>query len=281
MDGVEAGWHPDPEGRHELRYWNGVDWSEHVSDGGVTAVDPLTPVVVTPVGLPPVPAAPSRSRKPWGLIVIGVIVAAAVAGGLIVFVGGDDGGGGNAFGTRQLAVDADNPLVAIRLDLDAGQAFRYRVVPGAGDVDLVAVIAGDNDTTLQTTELDLFTEATETVAADELSDFFTDSAATFSDSDGLDSLGFGDEEWWEFDRADFGLEGDGESGFFAAPVSGDYLLIVGTYDGENFSDFELTVEEYGERFDFEVEESDIEEQFSDASDFFADPDFFSDIDFSD
>jgi len=38
-----AAWHPDPTGRHELRYWDGTQWSEHVSDGGVQSVSPLTP----------------------------------------------------------------------------------------------------------------------------------------------------------------------------------------------------------------------------------------------
>lgn len=38
-----AAWHPDPTGRHELRYWDGSQWTEHVSDGGVQSVSPLTP----------------------------------------------------------------------------------------------------------------------------------------------------------------------------------------------------------------------------------------------
>lgn len=28
------GWHPDPEGKHDLRYWDGGQWTSHVSDGG-------------------------------------------------------------------------------------------------------------------------------------------------------------------------------------------------------------------------------------------------------
>ncbi len=36
-----AAWHPDPTGRHELRYWDGLQWSEHVSDAGAATVDPL------------------------------------------------------------------------------------------------------------------------------------------------------------------------------------------------------------------------------------------------
>ena len=29
-----AEWLPDPTGRHELRYWDGARWSDHVSDRG-------------------------------------------------------------------------------------------------------------------------------------------------------------------------------------------------------------------------------------------------------
>ena len=36
-----AAWHPDPYGRHQLRYWNGTAWTEHVSNNGVAAVDPV------------------------------------------------------------------------------------------------------------------------------------------------------------------------------------------------------------------------------------------------
>jgi uncharacterized protein YxjI len=34
-----AAWHPDPTGRHQLRYWDGQDWTEHVSDHGIPAID--------------------------------------------------------------------------------------------------------------------------------------------------------------------------------------------------------------------------------------------------
>ncbi|MEX2324226.1 MAG: DUF2510 domain-containing protein [Nitriliruptoraceae bacterium] len=36
-----AAWHPDPTGRHEYRYWDGQQWTEHVANGGVAAIDPL------------------------------------------------------------------------------------------------------------------------------------------------------------------------------------------------------------------------------------------------
>ncbi|HWJ08256.1 MAG TPA: AIM24 family protein [Nocardioides sp.] len=36
-----AAWHPDPTGRHELRYWDGSQWTEHVSDHGVQSTSPV------------------------------------------------------------------------------------------------------------------------------------------------------------------------------------------------------------------------------------------------
>jgi hypothetical protein len=36
-----ASWLPDPTGRHQLRYWDGAHWTEHVSDGGATTNDPV------------------------------------------------------------------------------------------------------------------------------------------------------------------------------------------------------------------------------------------------
>lgn len=36
-----AGWHADPSQRHQLRYWDGAAWTEHVHDDGLSAADPL------------------------------------------------------------------------------------------------------------------------------------------------------------------------------------------------------------------------------------------------
>ena len=36
-----AAWHPDPTGRHEHRYWDGTEWTDHISNGGVAGTDPL------------------------------------------------------------------------------------------------------------------------------------------------------------------------------------------------------------------------------------------------
>jgi len=67
----EAAWHPDPTGRHELRWWDGTEWTDNVSDQGVAGNDPLAPpaqpVVATPQpqwGAPATPFTPTPSGPP-------------------------------------------------------------------------------------------------------------------------------------------------------------------------------------------------------------------------
>jgi uncharacterized RDD family membrane protein YckC len=50
-----ARWAPDPLGRHHYRYWDGAQWTEHVSDDGVVSTDPpnANPTPSTPAASPP------------------------------------------------------------------------------------------------------------------------------------------------------------------------------------------------------------------------------------
>lgn len=41
MSDIPAGWQPDPRGRHEYRYWDGTQWTDHVSDQGEVSSDPV------------------------------------------------------------------------------------------------------------------------------------------------------------------------------------------------------------------------------------------------
>jgi uncharacterized protein YxjI len=45
-----ANWYPDPFGRHELRYWDGARWTEHVASHGRQTVDPPEGEVKTVLG---------------------------------------------------------------------------------------------------------------------------------------------------------------------------------------------------------------------------------------
>ena len=42
MAETPANWYPDPHGRAELRYWDGVNWTEHISNDGVQGTDVLS-----------------------------------------------------------------------------------------------------------------------------------------------------------------------------------------------------------------------------------------------
>lgn len=40
MTDSTPGWQPDPSGKHDHRYWDGSQWTDNVSDGGVASTDP-------------------------------------------------------------------------------------------------------------------------------------------------------------------------------------------------------------------------------------------------
>jgi Protein of unknown function (DUF2510) len=57
------GWHDDPTGRHESRYFDGTGWTDNVVDGARPSRDPFETVVdETPYGefVPPVSLAPGE-----------------------------------------------------------------------------------------------------------------------------------------------------------------------------------------------------------------------------
>lgn len=68
MPAAPANWYADPFGRHELRYFDGTQWTEHVSSHGKAAVDP-------PVGAGHVPVVERATEK-----VVGDVQRAGTAG---------------------------------------------------------------------------------------------------------------------------------------------------------------------------------------------------------
>jgi hypothetical protein len=90
-DPLGPGWHPDPAGRHEYRYWDGAYWTEHVVDGGVESVDPLTGGVHTPQPPPASGTRPVRAGPAPGLLVSVAILAAAMIIGVAIVATRDGG----------------------------------------------------------------------------------------------------------------------------------------------------------------------------------------------
>ena len=75
-DASPAAWHPDPYGRHELRYWDGTQWTEHVSSHGRQSVDP-------PGGAPHVPVVDRATEAIVGDVATAGASTAAAGGGTV------------------------------------------------------------------------------------------------------------------------------------------------------------------------------------------------------
>jgi uncharacterized protein YxjI len=88
-----ASWHPDPFGRHELRYWDGAQWTEHVSSHGRQSTDP-------PVGGGAVPTVNRATAK-----VVGDVAAAGATGSAA--------GGGTIFTEPVLVVNQKAKLIEV------------------------------------------------------------------------------------------------------------------------------------------------------------------------
>jgi uncharacterized protein (AIM24 family) len=62
---MTADWHPDPTGRHELRYWDGSQWTEHVVDQGVQSTAPMDAAPQPDLGQAQQPASQPQAQ-PYG-----------------------------------------------------------------------------------------------------------------------------------------------------------------------------------------------------------------------
>ncbi|HEX7097097.1 MAG TPA: DUF2510 domain-containing protein [Acidimicrobiales bacterium] len=92
---MAPGWYPDPTGRHEHRYYNGTEWTEQVSDGGVIGLDPInsTPVTGAPGAKPQSwPRRAARRYLGWPLWakIAAPVAALAVVGGVANAVSDDE-----------------------------------------------------------------------------------------------------------------------------------------------------------------------------------------------
>jgi hypothetical protein len=147
-----SGWYADPAGRHQSRYWDGVQWTDQVADQGIQAVDPLGPPPAGGSGGPP-----PRKGPPMALIVgLGALAAVAVFVGLFLVLGrgedggstpstteqasddgGDDGGDSDLdYGTRVEESELSaGEFESVTVELRAGDLLRVKVVPDDPDLD--------------------------------------------------------------------------------------------------------------------------------------------------
>jgi hypothetical protein len=81
MKVADVGWQPDPTGRYEYRYWDGIDWCDDVFDDGLMFRDPMS------IGVLPPPVERSRRWAPrLALLGAGALLAGGVAMAALVVV---------------------------------------------------------------------------------------------------------------------------------------------------------------------------------------------------
>ena len=89
----DAGWYPDPNRRHELRWFDGEHWTTSVMDGGQAAQDdplaaPDTPVRIPTASAPALQRARGLSGCAIAAIVGGVLSAATFVIAIVAVVAG-------------------------------------------------------------------------------------------------------------------------------------------------------------------------------------------------
>lgn len=158
--GPPPDWYPDPMGRHEFRYWDGVTWTEQVSSHGRQSIDPVdsaAPKAVTgqqaPAavqdqvdrhaqqvekrGAPPAPTGPAPAggglldqpllvvNQKWKLIEVNTEFAIY------------DANGTQIGSVRQVGQSKFKKVVRFLGDLDQYFTHKYQVVDAAGQVQLM------------------------------------------------------------------------------------------------------------------------------------------------
>ena len=210
------GWHPDPSGRHELRWWDGATFTDQVADAGVTSTDPGTgPVVPVNPMLPPDLTGRRASKLPVILAALGAFIVVLA---LLFLLRGDDGGGGTgAFegsvsdeedGRHEVSVDGETVIV---VEVDPEEDF-----------DVVVGFEVDGE------------------AADRIEELYEGTPfAEAAEEDEVDSLVF---------RRDAGFDGEDEVTFLAVPSGVDTTVVITGFDGAE-GDYQVTIE----AFDLEVD----------------------------
>lgn len=66
MTGDAPGWQADPTGRFEHRYWDGSQWTDHVSNAGVASTDAFATAAESASPAAPEPTTPVDDAPGWG-----------------------------------------------------------------------------------------------------------------------------------------------------------------------------------------------------------------------
>jgi hypothetical protein len=217
-----AGWHPDPLGRHQLRFWDGAYWSDHVADRGVVSVDPMTPATGVYAAYGTQPAAPvqpkRRHTKTWVALGLIVVVLLLAVGGFALYRSRQDGAG-------SFARDLDEPGSTLVHTVRPGEntVLLIRVEPAERGFNPVIGVSTDEDT------------------VDEYEDFFGDDVALPDD----EFAGAVPDDSQLLAVSDSAEQGDTEVTFVPTPLGGDFqVLVTGAADTTGSFDVDITIQPF-------------------------------------
>lgn len=299
------GWHPDPSGRHQHRFWDGATWTEQVADDGVTARDPLPSATLGGEGGRPTDAtrpaagAPSPTAAPQQPAVtsskaplfIGVaVIVALLAAGLVFLLTGSDHSSADGGGPGDFTYDVGSERFTVhQVSLVSGEAVAFRaselgtteVAYGISQADLERVSTIDGIISDPENFTDAYSDSNE--AARELFSDFSDLsdeqmalAELLADESGFVALpGF---EGVLLERVDYDAFGDFASdesfateargSFFIAPT--DMVISIIMIADSDERDVKLQVRTEANRDEVTIASSD------DYDDLFSEP-FYSDV----
>ncbi|MEZ5219455.1 MAG: DUF2510 domain-containing protein [Ilumatobacteraceae bacterium] len=223
---MQPSWQPDPTGRHDYRWWDGVEWTARVSTRGSVADDPL------PQGTSFATPKPGPRRMGWVVPTALVAVLAVVSFWVYRAVRNPVGHGLGVHGIEF----SDSRLDAVDLRLDAGRAARIRVEPADG-IDVRIAVAVDDDTATAIAEvlIDRYPDELPTVlgrARDDRTPLTVDDvrAAFFvavADVFGEDLAADERARPWVLVEADAAGAGGFEATWFLSDIDADYRILAG------------------------------------------------------
>ena len=142
---TNAGWHPDPLGRHQLRYFDGEQWTPHVVDGNDVSFDPVAPSAPEVAGGEATSDSRSRTqtrtRRVQRLVLAGIILLAGAATlGTVAFAGSSGTQTATVRGSFSIRIAADGSPSFIR-----GRGGRCSGGSRLSDIDARTSVLVDGD----------------------------------------------------------------------------------------------------------------------------------------
>lgn len=290
---MEASWQPDPSGRHQYRWWDGVGWSDAVADKGVQSRDPMdrastsrprerTGPTVT-VSTTPTFGAPSATpsgglplaepiKMGSGLgkwIALAVVLLAGIGVGVfLLFFRESATTVAPQTGVTTGRVDGLGSYVVRDVQLRAGEAMRYRV-EGNPKRDLITYLV-TTDATASEWATDYFSAYQTGLGLTDIGEVTTD----YADARDVLTDGVMEDDFRGYKvirNSDRCCKGVPDTDSFIAVVPGTYRIVVIEHDGKD-SDVRIVVEVYQYSLAAYTDMSDATE--TDA--FFTDTGFYKD-----